>query len=804
MTLTEKIKLFNGTGSWTTYTANGKIPQIFMSDGPHGLRKQDFENYADLNHSNIATCFPTGSCIASSWNKESLRELGRSIAKEALAEKVQLVLGPGINIKRSPLCGRNFEYYSEDPYLAGTLAANYIEGMQSSGVGTCVKHFACNNQEKRRQTSSSNIDEKTLHKIYLRPFEIAVKKSAPVSIMCSYNKVNGTYVSHNDYLLNKILRKKWGFSGAVISDWGACIDAVKCIKAGLDLAMPNSSGYFENQLKKGLQTGTLAETELDAANDRLISLAQKLSDMQNAALSQTPDNIVYVDYARQYRTAINLAEDSAVLLKNDGFLPLKEKANLVIVGELAEKMKFQGGGSSHITTSEHPNAIQALSDEGFSVTYVSGYYSGFCKSSKVSQKNEPLLQKALEVVRQEVAKNPDVPVLFFCGLTDAFEGEGFDRTSLLLPQEQLVLLSELLQITQNLGIVSFSGAPIDLTPAQNARAILHMYLCGEGSGQAVADLLSGNVNPSGKLAETWPLKIEDTPCYGNFANESNEVDYVEGELVGYRWYNAKNIPVQFPFGFGLSYTTFKTELLEKEITITPEYEKGDGPLFHKFVKNGDGPLIPTISVGVTNLGKVAGAEVVQIYCGLQGKPKVLCGFEKVYLHPGETKIIQVELDDYAFYDYDLDCHDFKIKYGVYEFATNVNFENIDNPQTLQKTTKSTLLQNNDNEPQVRNHFYNEQLSNKGLTATSDKSAYTITNSLEELAENSARVRTLLRIIIFALKCMHKGVSSEDPSVKIEIAAIKENPLESLISTSGGIITERFAKKIVKWANGSRR
>ena len=474
MEISDKIRLFNGVGSWKTYTANGTVPQITMSDGPHGLRKQEVENYADLNKSNVATCFPTASCIASSWNRNSLNKLGKEIAREALAENVHLVLGCGMNIKRSPLCGRNFEYFSEDPYLSGELATSYVNGMQNEGVGACIKHFACNNQEKRRQTSSSNVDERALREIYLRGFEIAVKKSQPVSIMCSYNKVNGVYAAHNRHLLTEILRDDWGFDGAVISDWGACIDAPKCLKAGMDLAMPDSNGYFDMQLKQALEKGELTEAELDTANNRLIEMVGKLTKMREDRLAPTPDKAIYPNLAEQYQKALELACDSAVLLKNDGVLPLslQNDKELCVIGELAVNMKFQAGGSSHITVSEYPDAVQLLQEDGFSVTYSAGYYSGFCKRKKVAKKNAPLHKKAMEVVRAASEKN--IPILFFCGLTEAFEGEGFDRKDMELPSEQLELLENILNLTENVIVISFSGAPVDLVPVQKAKAVLHM------------------------------------------------------------------------------------------------------------------------------------------------------------------------------------------------------------------------------------------------------------------------------------------------------------------------------------------
>lgn len=751
LTTDEKIRLFNGDGNWETYSASGKLPHIFMSDGPHGLRKQGQENYADINHSKRATCFPTASCIASSWDTNIAELLGKAIATEAKAENVQLVLGPGMNIKRSPLCGRNFEYFSEDPFLTGRMAAAYVSGMQSKGVGSCIKHFACNNQEKRRQTSSSNVDEKTLRKIYLSAFEYVIKNSKPAAVMCSYNKLNGTYTAHNRHLLTEILRDQWNYQGVVISDWGACINPPECLKAGMDLAMPDSHGYFDKQLKAALESGQITQEHLDRANNRVISMCKNLggekvplASAQGASATplsgapETPEQPrnAPVDFNKQHTIALSLAQQSAVLLQNDGFFPLETKPNapVFIIGELAKNMKFQGGGSSHISTANFPDALESFAALGFNVIYEPGYYSGFCKRTKAKKKNQPLINKALNHLKTQLKDNPELPVLFFCGLTEAFEGEGFDRTTLELPEEQLMLLGEVLKLTKNVGIVSFSGAPVNLLPAQNARAILHMYLCGEACGEAVASLVTGKVNPSGKLAETWPLKVEDTPCYKNFALDGDQVNYQEQELIGYRWYNAKNIPVQYPFGYGLSYTTFSVTPCKDSAQICNCSEQVEGAV---------NLLIPLsqVQVNIKNTGSRPGAQVVQVY--YKGE---LCGFKKEFLNPGEERIIIVETDTSSINGYD-------------NFSSQIE--------------------------------YGEQ-----KTETAE---FTLSSSLGDMAKKSLRIKLFLKVIRLALVIMNKK-SSQDPSVKIQIAAIEENPVESLISTSGGIINEKFAKLLVGWAN----
>ena len=630
----EKIRLFNGVGNWNSYDAEGKLQSFTMSDGPHGLRKQDpvqeTEAYADINRSRLATCFPTSSCMAASWDKALLSEEGKSIAEEAQCQEVDVVLGPGTNIKRSPLCGRNFEYFSEDPYLAGTLAASYINGMQALGIGTSLKHFTCNNQEKRRQTSNSIVDEKTLSEIYLRPFEIAVRKAQPASIMVSYNKVNGEYAAASKFLLTEVLRKKWGFKGMVISDWGACIGAANCLKAGMSLAMPDSNGYFSHQLEPLYDNDKELQEKLEEANNLVIEAAQKW----NGGHKQKADNSK-IDFVAHHKLALRFATSSAVLLKNDGVLPLAPKAKLIVIGGLAATMKFQGGGSSHINAAEYPSALESLKNLGYEIDFAEGY------PTDIGNVSETGYAQALELAKKAATEN--CPVLFFCGLTEEFEGEGFDRETMALPEVQTKLLDQIIALGAKVIAVTFSGAPIDLYFADKVSAILHMYLCGEACGEACAQLLSGNVNPSGKLAETFPFTEKDTPCYGSFGGEDDNIEYKEGCLVGYRYYEAKNIPVRYEFGYGLSYTSFAYSNLEVDA-------KAGKVLFD-----------------VTNTGKVKGSEAAQVYIQkMDGVYPELRGFEKVELGPGETKRVIVTLDENAFKTYDTSKHNFVASAGAYK------------------------------------------------------------------------------------------------------------------------------------------
>ena len=757
MTLEQKVRLFNGEGAWSTFTDKGEIPGFIMSDGPHGLRKQDQENYANINKSRKATCFPTASCMASGWSRENMHILGEALSREANSENVDLLLGPGINIKRSPLCGRNFEYLSEDPYLAGELASCYVKGLQESGTGACVKHFACNNQETRRQTSNSIVDLRTLNEIFLAPFEKVIKNSSPVAVMESYNRVNGEYVCRSNFLLKEILRKKWKYSGLVISDWGACLNPSKCLKAGMDLAMPDSNGFIPKKLYEEIENGNLSESLLDKANERIINQAVTFRNRKK--------NPVAVDYRAQHQISLKLAQEGAVLLKNDGILPLKPKSRVIVFGDFAKNMKFQGEGSSHINTETYPDAVESLETLGFSVQYCD------CKN----------IARVKEFARLAFAKN--IPVLYFCGLDAKREGEGFDRTTLELPDEQKKMIELLVDTGCKVVLVNFSGAPVIFPCVKKVAAILQMYLCGEACGQACANLLSGKVNPSGHLAETFPLSAEDVPCSKDFAHDNDNVEYNEGVFVGYRYYSSFKVPVQFEFGHGLSYTTFEYSEMQLEAL------------------NG----LYKVSFNLKNTGELAGAEVCQVYVvncqESQGaRPrKELRGFEKVYLEPGETRRVEIILDERAFmvYGEKEDC--FKTVGGKYSIQVGSSLFDIHLSEEVEIAGEklSEVL------PDVQdcNRFGVKTFPKEWYVPSHKKGEFTIEDSLETLASYSKRVKFFLSVMIFAVRLMNFGKSKDDPVVVISVNAIKENPLASLISTSGGAISEGLAQTLVRFANG---
>ena len=628
MTLEEKAGLCSGGDFWRTKAVERLgIPQIMMSDGPHGLRKQDEGgDHLGINDSIRAVCFPAACLTACSFDPDLLEEMGETIGEECQAENLALVLGPAVNIKRSPLCGRNFEYFSEDPYLAGKMAAAFIRGAQSKGVGTSIKHFAANNQEFRRMTGSSEVDEQTLHEIYLTAFEIAVKEAAPKTVMCSYNKVNGTLASENRYLLTEVLREKWGFEGFVVSDWGAVDRRVEGLEAGLDLEMPSSNGTNDAEIVQAVRSGRLSEEILDQAVERILKVTFDYTANHYETLW---------DRASDHVKARQIAEKSAVLLKNEGVLPLESAGKVAFIGAFAESPRYQGGGSSHVNAFHVSSALEAAGD---TVSYAPGFRVGD------EDLDEALLAEALETARAA-----DTAVIF-AGLPESYESEGYDREHMRMPAAQNALIEAVAQVQPRTVVVLHNGAPVEMPWADSVLGILEMYLSGEASGEAVVNLLYGKVNPSGRLAETIPYRLQDTPAYLNFPGDGRKVHYREGLFVGYRYYDKKEMPVRYPFGYGLSYTTFAYQDLKTDRTELDDTET------------------VTVSLTVENTGGRAGAEVVQIYVagGDPGRPvKELKAFTKVELAPGERKEVRLTLGSRSFAQYSTDLHDWYVKTGTY-------------------------------------------------------------------------------------------------------------------------------------------
>lgn len=616
MTLEEKAALCTGASMWTTVPVERLgIPELIMSDGPHGVRR--VEDVHDIGAKSLpATCFPTASSLASTWDVDLLREMGNALAEECIALNVDVLLGPGNNMKRSPLCGRNFEYFSEDPYLAGELAASLINGIQSKGVGTSLKHYAANNQEFQRFTISAEVDERTLREIYLPAFEKAVKQAKPWTVMCSYNKVNGTYASAHHHLLTEILKDEWGFEGLVVSDWGAVRDRVAALKGGLDLEMPGPQDRRVKAVVDAVRAGELDEAVLDESARRILKII-----FQAKATPKTGK----FDVDAHHNLARRIAGEGMVLLKNDGILPLKGYQHIAVIGRAAEQAHFQGGGSSHINTTKVAvpfKEFQAQAGDA-ELTYAEGYPAD-------DAYRQDMIDQAVGI-----AKTADLAVLYIA-LPSYKESEGYDRADLDLTEQQIALIKAVAAAQPKTVVVLNNGAPVAVSAwIDDVSAVLEGWMMGQAGGGAIADILFGKVNPSGKLAETYPLKLADTPAYLNWPGGAGEVRYGEGLFIGYRYYDAKQIPVQFPFGYGLSYTTFA---YSRPTLSAATFKDADGL---------------TVTVDVTNTGAVAGKETVQVYvhdreAGLVRPEKELKGFAKVTLQPGETKTVSIHLDFRAF------------------------------------------------------------------------------------------------------------------------------------------------------------
>jgi len=617
LTLEEKAALCTGATAWTTVAVNRLgIPELMMSDGPHGVRRvQDLSSVSEK--SLPATCFPTASCTASTWDVDLINKLGEALAEECIALGVDVVLGPGNNMKRSPLGGRNFEYFSEDPYLSGELAASFINGVQSKGVGTSLKHYAANNQEYERFRINTVVDERTLREIYLPAFETAVKKAKPWTVMCCYNKVNGTYGSEHHELLTDILKKEWGFQGLVVSDWGAVHDRVLALKAGLDLEMPGPKDSRTKAVIEAVRAGELDEAVLDEAVRRILSIVTKAK--------ATPKGTKVFNQDAHHALARKIASEGMVLLKNNGILPLKNPNMIAVIGTAAREAHFQGGGSSHINPTRVDAPIDELRKqaENAEIAYADGYLAG-------NQVKQALIDEAVKIaVDAEVA-------LIFIALPAIKESEGYDRPDLDLTLPQIALIKAVTQVQPNTVVILNNGAAVAMGEwIGGTAAVLEAWMMGQAGAGAIIDVLYGKVNPSGKLAETFPNKLADTPSHINFPGGHGEVRYGEGLFIGYRYYDAKEMPVLFPFGYGLSYTTFTYS--------SPRVSA-------KTFKDVDGI---DVSVSVTNTGTMAGKEIVQVYVHDQKsrlvRPyKELKGFAKVELKPGETKTVTVHLDFRAF------------------------------------------------------------------------------------------------------------------------------------------------------------
>ena len=640
MTLEEKCYLLSGKDFWQTRSVKRLgIANMTLSDGPHGLRKQEGAgDQLGLNGSVPATCFPTAATMANSWDPELCEEMGRYLGEEAASQDVCVLLGPGLNIKRSPLCGRNFEYFSEDPYLAGKMAAAYVRGIQANGVSACPKHFAANSQELRRMASDSVMDERTLREIYLTGFEIAVKEGKAKAIMSSYNRVNGVYANENEHLLQEILRDEWGFDGFVVSDWGASNDHVEGVRAGSHLEMPTTGGDSDLELVEAVKSGRISEEIVDKRAGELLGV------MLSTRAAVDPLKGKPFDKDAHHAMAQKASEGSIVLLKNEGgILPLQKGTKVAVIGEFAQKARYQGAGSSVVNPTKVENAMDVISSFDLNVT---GFEAGYPRCGA----GDPEMQKKAV----ELAKTADV-VLLYIGLDEISESEGLDRPAMKLPQSQVDLLEAVAEVNPNVVAVMAAGSAVEMPWLPKCKAVIHGYLCGQAGATAMLRAIMGEVNPSGKLAESYPVKYEDVSSAPYFPSKQRTAEYREGLYVGYRYFDTVGKPVTFPFGYGLSYTTFEYSNIQADAK--------------------------QVTFQLTNTGKVDGAEVAQVYISCRNgqifRPKKeLKGFKKVFLKAGETQTVTIPLDDKAFRYFNVKTNKWEVETANYDILVAANVEDV--------------------------------------------------------------------------------------------------------------------------------
>ncbi|EEI19047.1 glycosyl hydrolase family 3 N-terminal domain protein [Lentilactobacillus buchneri ATCC 11577] len=771
---TDLIKLTSGEDFWhSSSLIDDHIPNFRMSDGPNGLRYQaDKGDALGINNSVPSTCFPTASAIACTWDPELIRRMGRAIGQEARSLNVDMVLGPGINIKRNPLCGRNFEYFSEDPYLAGTIGAAWIKGLQSQGVGACVKHFAGNNQENDRLRSDSLIDQTALHELYLAAFQIAVTRAQPEGVMCSYNKVNGTYASDNPYLLTTVLRQQWRFKGSVITDWGALNNKIASINAGTDLEMPSSNHLFDKQALAGLKTGQLQNKALYRAAENVIKIAEKKRPVFKG------DRSALLKEGGQL--AQKIEESAAVLLKNDNqVLPIKSSDEVAVIGEMAAHTRYQGAGSSHINPPESVTILQGLDHMGVHYQYQQGY-------SLSNQKSDQFITSAVAL-----AKKAD-KVIFVAGLPGNDESEGFDRKNMQLPVIQNVLIDRIAAINPNVIVLLVAGAPVELPWLKDVKGVLNLYLGGQYVGNAAANLLLGKVNPSGKLAESYPINYMDVPSAAIYDHNPQSVGYAESVYVGYRYYEKSGTPVAFPFGYGLSYTTFKISRIEIDTDMIRESQS-----IH-------------VKADITNTGNVDGAEVIQVYVGNEEdrplKPlKELKGFKKVVIRAGQTKSVTVELPAQSFFEWCDASQKWQLPLGhkfiiIGDSSNNVVFSTRIQSKGISFPDKKNLpiwYSKPQGKPTLADFSKMSGLEIKKQVVPKP-GQYTKLNTPRELSMHSFIIRKMIKRM---KEARLKGISEPNSAaVKFEETIIMDSPLIRLAQQSEGKLSLKTVDKLVEIAN----
>lgn len=781
MRLEDKIKLCSGADYWTTqsYPQYG-IPAIRVNDGPHGLRIQrDKSDNLGINESIPSTCFPTACTTSASWDRQLLRKMGEALAEEAIQEGTAVLLGPGVNIKRNPLCGRNFEYFSEDPYLAGELGAAWINGVESRGVGTSLKHFACNSQENHRLCSDSIIDERALREIYLAAFENAVKAAGPATVMCAYNLLNGTYCSDNKYLLTDILREEWGFEGTVLSDWGATNNRAEAFKAGMELEMPGSNGYFDKAVFDAVKSCQLPEEYIDICVDRLLSLIFKYSESLNK------NKGFRYDIDQHHQLAREIAAQSAVLLKNEeNVLPLDKSKSIAIIGDLAVNLRYQGTGSSKITPHRISNVLEGFDEHNLSYTYFKGY-SEIGHKKRSAKSDLKLLEEAVNGAKDSHY------VIVVAGLTEDFESEGFDRTDMEIPPSHTALINAIADVNENVIVVLFGGSPVTMPWIDRIKGVVNMYLPGQAGGLAVADVLTGRVNPCGKLAETYPIKYQDVICSDLYGINPKQALYKESIYVGYRYYDKADCEVLFPFGFGLSYTTFEYSDL-------------------KIV--GGKPEDILVSLKVKNAGCVPGAEIVQLYVGkpengVFSPQKDLKDFDKVFLHPGEVKEVNFRLNFRTFSYYDTDKKGWLIQKGQYLILVGASSRDIRLKSTVFldgiDKTNSTVPQwyhNPIGRPSTEEF---EVLLGRRIHPLAKKTRgnFDLTCTITEMLE-SRFIRLVHKIVELVMGWKCGGIDYSNPKFKMMMESAVSTPVKNLILLGDGMLTPGVANGFILAANGN--
>ena len=739
MTLEDKIALCSGENFWETkkYEKYG-IPSLFMCDGPHGLRKQeDVADMLGVNESRKATCFPAEVTTAGSWDPELLTAIGSAIGEEAREQGVGLVLGPGANLKRNPLCGRNFEYFSEDPYLAGKLAAGFIRGAEAQGIGTSLKHFAVNSQEKCRFTSDSVLDERTLRELYLTAFEIAVKEGKPSTVMCAYPKLNGVHCSDSKKLLTDILRTEWGFGGLVVTDWGAMNDRIEGFRAGCDLNMPGGSDYMEKEVLQAVRDGALPERCVDDSARRVLELVFRAAE----TLKEKAD----CDYDAHHALAKRAAAEGAVLLKNEGgILPLKQDAKIAVIGAMAKTMRYQGAGSSHINPTKLSQPLDFLPD----ALYASG-------CDERGDTTDALLAEA-----EKAAQQAEIAVVF-AGLPDRCESEGFDRENIKLPEGHLRMIEAVARANPNTVVVLLCGSVVECPWEDRVKAILYMGLPGQAGGEAVADLLYGRVNPSGKLAESWPMAYGDVPSSEIYGKTADAL-YQEGIYVGYRCYDKAGVPVRWPFGYGLSYTTFAYSGLTAE---------GD-----------------RVSVSVKNTGTCAGAEVVQLYIGapqdgLHRPLRELKGFQKVFLQPGESRTATFSLTDRSFA---LWQDGWKIPGGTYTVCIGnltASIQKPGEPLPIPAWQKESWYAHCSGKPNRAD--WEAMLGRKYTSPVLKKGSFTMDNTVMEMKDYSLIMKIMFKAVEATVAKGYGGKRDYDnPNFRMQMASSAGAPIRSMMISGG--------------------